>query len=432
MNTLGYINAAIPTTGVLNPSTDPMVNNYVWQSPGNQTEKQPVVRIDYNLGANHRLSGYVEPGLGRPRSRSPEQRRSPVPHVARTIGKYVVGPPVARRHAALDARQQPRQRAARGLYAGRRRLLRQARNQRPPDVRGHGRPGAQFRSGRQHRSRRTGSRANGPSWRSAYQYTVDETLSWQKRSHSLTFGGSLFFGRAWENAQQMVPGICLGFNTTLDPANSMFTGGATGNFRDASAGQLTDARQLYAHPDRPRDGRHRTGRARSGHRAILVSRRAPARRQHERVLAVHAGLLARDAGTDDQCRPALGRADAVYAGQRRHDDRDAGGHLRRVRARQRRHVRQVQLLRARRDRWQVPRVLAVQDRGTSATTPTGTTSRRMSAWRGGRTCRAAGSAACSAIPIRRRCAPATRLPTSARAWASSPGSSAPIPGARSA
>ena len=44
----------------------------------------------------------------------------------------------------------------------------------------------------------------------------------------------------------MVPGISLGFNTTLDPANSMFTGGANGNFRDASAGQLTDARQLYA------------------------------------------------------------------------------------------------------------------------------------------------------------------------------------------
>ena len=23
--------------------------NYVWQSPGNQIEKQPVVRLDYNL-----------------------------------------------------------------------------------------------------------------------------------------------------------------------------------------------------------------------------------------------------------------------------------------------------------------------------------------------------------------------------------------------
>ena len=44
----------------------------------------------------------------------------------------------------------------------------------------------------------------------------------------------------------MVPGITLSFNSTQDAANAMFTGGAAGNLRDASAGQLTDARQLYA------------------------------------------------------------------------------------------------------------------------------------------------------------------------------------------
>src|SRR6185503_15469631 len=44
-------------TGSLNLSSDPLINDYVWQSPGNQTEKQPVVRIDYNLSNNHRLSG---------------------------------------------------------------------------------------------------------------------------------------------------------------------------------------------------------------------------------------------------------------------------------------------------------------------------------------------------------------------------------------
>jgi hypothetical protein len=31
--------------------------NYVWQSPGKQTERQPIVRIDYNLTDKHRLSG---------------------------------------------------------------------------------------------------------------------------------------------------------------------------------------------------------------------------------------------------------------------------------------------------------------------------------------------------------------------------------------
>ena len=244
MNTLGYINAAMPTTGVLNPSTDPMVNNYVWQSPGNQTEKQPVVRIDYNLGANHRLSGsWNQVWVVRdPDHLNNADRRFPT---SPNYRKYESGRPsrVVTLRSTFGSNLVSELRG--GFTRG-----------------GVGYFGKPETNGPQTFDD-TGGRAlnfdpddnidlenwftsNGPSWRSAYQYTLDETLSWQKRSHSLTFGGSLFLGRAWEDAQMMVPGISLGFNTTLDPANSMFTGGATGNFRDASAGQLTDARQLYA------------------------------------------------------------------------------------------------------------------------------------------------------------------------------------------
>jgi hypothetical protein len=38
-------------------NTDPNTMSYQWQSPGNQVEKQPVVKIDYNLSSKHRLSG---------------------------------------------------------------------------------------------------------------------------------------------------------------------------------------------------------------------------------------------------------------------------------------------------------------------------------------------------------------------------------------
>ena len=31
--------------------------SYAWQSPALQTEQQPAIRIDYNIGSNHRLSG---------------------------------------------------------------------------------------------------------------------------------------------------------------------------------------------------------------------------------------------------------------------------------------------------------------------------------------------------------------------------------------
>ena len=54
---LGYINGATRQTGQLNQQTDPNLMDYVWLSPGEQIEKQPVVRLDYNLSTNHRLSG---------------------------------------------------------------------------------------------------------------------------------------------------------------------------------------------------------------------------------------------------------------------------------------------------------------------------------------------------------------------------------------
>ena len=41
----------------LTPTSDPLLKNYVWQSPGKLFEHQPTVRIDYNITDNHRLSG---------------------------------------------------------------------------------------------------------------------------------------------------------------------------------------------------------------------------------------------------------------------------------------------------------------------------------------------------------------------------------------
>jgi hypothetical protein len=52
----------------------------------------------------------------------------------------------------------------------------------------------------------------------------------------------MFLGRTWENGQQMVPAINLGFDQTQDPAAVMFT---TTAFQGASTAQLTDARALY-------------------------------------------------------------------------------------------------------------------------------------------------------------------------------------------
>ena len=73
-----------------------------------------------------------------------------------------------------------------------------------------------------------------------------------------------------------------------------------------------------------------------------------ARRQHQGLLGIRAGLLAHDADGHADRRPPLRRADAVLARQRHHVERHDGGHVRHVRPRRRRHLQQVQLLRARR------------------------------------------------------------------------------------
>lgn len=81
-----------------------------------------------------------------------------------------------------------------------------------------------------------------PSARSAWSWNIDDTVNWQWRSHSLSFGGSYYDGHTWVTNQTMVPQITFGVDSS-DPANAMFT---TANFPGASSAQLTSARTLYA------------------------------------------------------------------------------------------------------------------------------------------------------------------------------------------
>ena len=240
----GYINGAAGTTGTLNATSDPLVNDYVWQSPGRQTEKQPVFRIDYNLSANHRLSGtYNQIWVVRdPDHLNNNDRRFPA---STNYGKYVSTRP-------------SRSIALRSTLTSN--LVSELRG-------GVTRGGASYFGQESSNGVQTFSDTNGfaidlddgnvlgsagltnwhvrntPTWRFGYSYNVDESLTWQRGKHTILTGGGVFLGRAWENGQQMVPQINIGFNNTIDPANGLFT---TMNFQGASAAQLTDARALYA------------------------------------------------------------------------------------------------------------------------------------------------------------------------------------------
>src|SRR4029450_13024146 len=57
MRLLANISAATQKTGTTAASSDPLLNNYSWLTPSNQVEHQPAIRIDYNIGEHHRLTG---------------------------------------------------------------------------------------------------------------------------------------------------------------------------------------------------------------------------------------------------------------------------------------------------------------------------------------------------------------------------------------
>jgi hypothetical protein len=245
---LNNIQTAMTTEGfsgrVLETS-DPLVNTYEWLSPGKLFEHQPTLKIDYNLGDKHRLSGSYsilwaerDPDYlnnadvrfpGAPNYRYFHSRRPLTSLSLRsTLSKDMVNEArvgiTAKGGASYfgaDFSNGPATFADQGGYA------------------------IDFDSAIGLTNWHT---SNGPSWRSAPTYSVEDSVTWQKGSHSITTGASWLSSRVWSNSQQMVPGINLRFDTTRDPAASMFVGGtsASATFPGASNAQLDDARALYA------------------------------------------------------------------------------------------------------------------------------------------------------------------------------------------
>jgi hypothetical protein len=229
--------------GVMNESSDPLLMNYSFLSPGYQTEKQPLIRIDYNLGEKHRLNGmyshffedraqdHINNADGRFPG-APNYRHAFTRRPLRTVG--------LRSTLSSNLVNEFRFGITRGerLFFG---DLDSVGPQSFDDTNGYaidldGTTNNDLGITNWHTTSTLSSR-------SGYQYTFGETLNWTKGKHSILMGGEAFLGRVWSDSQQIVPVAELSFDTTNDPANGLF---AAGNFPGASGGQLTDARALYA------------------------------------------------------------------------------------------------------------------------------------------------------------------------------------------
>ena len=92
-----------------------------------------------------------------------------------------------------------------------------------------------------------GNFANAPSERNTWPWTIDDTFSWLKGAHTMTFGGNFSRIINWTDDWNTVTNVTLGFNTANDPAEVLFdaTNGPT-NFPGSTAGDRTNARALYA------------------------------------------------------------------------------------------------------------------------------------------------------------------------------------------
>jgi hypothetical protein len=240
------INSAMQTTGSISDSSDPLLQNYVWLSPGKLFEHQPTIRLDYNLSANHRLMGSYAVIFA---ERDPD-------YLNAVDSRFPSGP----NYRLFNSRRPLTSVALRST------LTKNIVNELRGGITALG--GASYFGNNASNGPQTFEDQNGfaidfdddtlnignnnltnwfatnnPSWRSAPTFSLENTVSWQRGTHSLSLGGAFLHARAWESAQQMVPGIQLGFDAANDPAAGLFS---TANFPGASAGNLNDARALYA------------------------------------------------------------------------------------------------------------------------------------------------------------------------------------------
>ena len=238
MNLFNMIEKSMTTTGTRTPTADPMFDSYVFQSPSQLLEYQPTARLDYNATNNHRLSGSWSQITAK---RTPDYLNSADPRfpgapnqrdftsvrplmsvsLRSTLGKSIVN---ELRGGATAFGS--------GSYFGQ-----------PASVASRNDPSTFADQGGfaiVSPSTTDWYTSNGPSWRGAPTYSLDETLTWSRGAHTVTAGGNLLISNATSSSQQMVRQVNLGFNTDFDPAAAMF------NSLGLASADVTGAQNLYA------------------------------------------------------------------------------------------------------------------------------------------------------------------------------------------
>jgi hypothetical protein len=249
---LNKINAAMQTTGVISNTASPMTVSYSYQSPAELLERQPTVKLDYNLSTQHRLSGSFS-NLWATRNpdylNDTEERFPGAPNFTKfrsvrplyafslrstlsssMVNELKVGLTSVHGNSAFGQESDPSSNAS--SFA---------------DIGGYA---VSLPFTTNWHTDRT------PNWRAAPTYTIDNSMNWQMGRHSLNIGGGYLKSSSWENQTTVVPQVSLGMSTSTclvpgsttatrpcDPAFDLFT---STTIPGANATVLGNARAHFA------------------------------------------------------------------------------------------------------------------------------------------------------------------------------------------
>jgi hypothetical protein len=236
---LGDIRATT-SQGSLTTTIDPLTQSFYWQQPTKSRTTYPTVRVDYNVTANHRVSFSTT-----------RNHLVSNPDTGNSYQRIFPGFPV---EGLQDSNRYTWQGSVRSVVN--KSMVNELRlggtggatlfapnlsadmfsSSGPGNMGGYAIIWSNFKSLSNPYSISTNSSREGST------KVLEDTFSWLKGRHSLSFGGSMTRADVWARNQQHAPQVTLSM-ATGDPADSMFNGT---NFPGASSTDLTNAKQMYA------------------------------------------------------------------------------------------------------------------------------------------------------------------------------------------
>jgi hypothetical protein len=250
---LGDIRSATASTGSLSALTNPLVQQYTFQTPTNNFNPAPTFRLDYDVSQNHRLTGSMNyrhvnstpdttnnahvPFPGFPQTGSQQSTRWTTSESMRsTLGSHIVN---EARFGGTGGATLFSPELEPSLWQGT--GLGQTNGYRLDMFNACCGAGFRLTNPNTGNTATSGGAANGQS-REASTWVVEDTATYVRGTHTVTFGGSMVQGDVWIKQQTIIPTATFGVLAT-ESATSMFTGA---NFPGASQADITQAQNLYA------------------------------------------------------------------------------------------------------------------------------------------------------------------------------------------